>query len=80
MINFDVEPEFQEQIDWVEKFAKEEIEPLDNFFRIGKTKDGEPLTKEGWNAIRRHIEHLKQRVKDQGLWGFHLGPELGGRV
>ena len=78
MINFDVEPEFQEQIDWVEKFAKEEIEPLDNFFRIGKTKDGEPLTKEGWNAIRRHIEHLKQRVKDQGLWGFHLGPELGG--
>ena len=37
MINFDVEPEFQEQIDWVEKFAKEEIEPLDNFFRIGKT-------------------------------------------
>ena len=29
MINFDVEPEFQEQIDWVEKFAKEEIEPLD---------------------------------------------------
>ena len=42
MINFDVEQEFQEQIDWVEKFAKEEIEPLDNFFRIGKTKDGNP--------------------------------------
>ena len=38
MINFDVEPEFQEQIDWVEKFAKEEIEPLDNFFRIGRRK------------------------------------------
>ena len=56
MINFDVEPEFQEQIDWVEKFAKEEIEPLDNFFPIGKTKDGNPVTKEGWAAIRKHIE------------------------
>ena len=55
MINFDVEPEFQTQIDWVEKFAKEEIEPLDNFFRIGKTKDGKPVTKEGWAAIRKHI-------------------------
>ena len=38
MINFDVEPEFQEQIDWVEKFAKEEIEPLDNFFVSEKPK------------------------------------------
>ncbi len=78
MINFDVEPEFQEQIDWVEKFAKEEIEPLDNFFRIGKTKDGNPVTKEGWAAIRKHIESLKEKVKEQGLWGFHLGPDLGG--
>ena len=24
------------------------------------------------------ISSIKQRVKDQGLWGFHLGPELGG--
>ena len=34
-IDFDVEPEFQEQIDWVEKFAKEESEPLDYFMRGG---------------------------------------------
>ena len=74
MINFDVEPEFQEQIDWVERFAKEEIEPLDNFFRIGKTKDGNPVTKEGWAAIRKHIESLKEKVKEQGLWGFIWDP------
>ncbi|MDA0273690.1 MAG: hypothetical protein O3C68_10620 [Proteobacteria bacterium] len=37
-IDFDVEPEFQEQIDWVEKFTKEEIEPLDNFLRAPRTK------------------------------------------
>ena len=60
------------------KFTKEEIEPLDNFLRAPKTKQGESLDKDSWNAIRAHIEALKQQVKDQGLWGFHLGPELGG--
>ena len=77
-IDFDVEPEFQEQIDWVERFAKEEIEPLDNFLSVGRSKDGEPIDRAGWNAIRGYIEDLKQQVKDQGLWGFHLGPDLGG--
>jgi len=77
-IDFDVEPEFQAQIDWVEKFTKEEIEPLDNFLRAPRTKQGDSLDKDSWIAIRAHIESLKQQVKDQGLWGFHLGPELGG--
>ena len=78
MINFDVEPEFQEQIDWVENFAREEIEPLDNFLRAAQTKDGKRLDSDGWDAIKVHIDNLKQQVKDQGLWGFHLGPDLGG--
>ncbi|MDA1075033.1 MAG: acyl-CoA dehydrogenase family protein, partial [Proteobacteria bacterium] len=28
--------------------------------------------------IRAHIESLKEEVKSRGLWGFHLGPDLGG--
>jgi acyl-CoA dehydrogenase len=78
MIDFDVEPEFQEQIDWVEKFTKEEIEPLDNFMRAARTRDGKPLDADGWAAVRAHMDSLRQQVKDRGLWGFHLGPELGG--
>ncbi len=77
-IDFDVEPEFQEQIDWVQKIVTEEIEPLDNFMRAGRTRDGQRLDKNSWDAIRAYIKELQQRVKDQGLWGFHLGPELGG--
>lgn len=77
-IDFDVEPEFQEQVDWVEKFAREEIEPLDNFLSIGRSKDGERIDRQGWQAIRAHIDGLKEQVKERGLWGFHLGPELGG--
>ena len=30
--DFSTEPEFQEKLDWVEKFCKEEIEPLDLVF------------------------------------------------
>ena len=77
-IDFDIEPEFQEQIDWVEKFTKEEIETLDNFLRAPKMKNQKSLDRDAWQAIRVHIDGLKQKVKDQGLWGFHLGPDLGG--
>ena len=77
-IDFDVEPDFQEQIDWVERFAKEEIEPLDNFMRGRTMKDGSPINADAWKAIRAYIEGLKRQVKDRGLWGFHLGKELGG--
>ncbi len=77
-IDFDVEPEFQEQIDWVENFVLEEIEPLDHFMSAGCDKNGNPLDKDGWDAIRAHITQLKNQVKERGLWGFHLGPDLGG--
>ena len=78
MIDFDVEPEFQKQIDWVENFTTEEIEPLDSFLSVGRSKDGERIDREGWQAIRGYIDDLKEQVRDQGLWGFHLGPDLGG--
>ncbi len=77
-IDFEVEPEFQKQVDWVQTLATEEIEPLDHFMRSGRSKDGKRLDADGWNAIRGYIKDLQQRVKDQGLWGFHLGPDLGG--
>ncbi len=77
-IDFDVEPEFQKQVDWVEKLTKEEIEPLDSFLSIGRSKDGEKLSDDAWQAVRAYIDDLKQQVRDQGLWGFHLGPDLGG--
>jgi len=77
-IDFEVEPEFQKQIDWVENFVTEEIQPLDIFMSDGRDESGEKLSKGAWNAIRAHIQALQEQVKKQGLWGFHLGPELGG--
>ncbi len=77
-IDFEVEPEFQLQVDWVQKLVTEEIEPLDHFMSSGRNKDGTRLDADSWNAIRAYIKDLQQKVKDQGLWGFHLGPDLGG--
>ena len=77
-IDFDVEPEFQVQIDWVKKFVREDVEPLDHFMQVGEDKQGNPLDDDSMKAIRAYIKGLQQRVKDQGLWGFHLGKDLGG--
>jgi acyl-CoA dehydrogenase len=78
MIDFEVEPDFQEQIDWVEKFTAEEIEPLDHFISVRRKNNGDRLDRDDWNVINEHIQSLKEKVKSRGLWGFHLGPELGG--
>ena len=32
-IDFEVEPEFQAQLDWIEEFVKTEVEPLDLYFK-----------------------------------------------
>ena len=77
-IDFDVEPEFQVQIDWVKKFVEEEVEPLDYFMRVGEDKDGVALDEDSMKAVRAYIKGLQQQVKEQGLWGFHLGEDLGG--
>ena len=68
--DFETEPEFQTKLDWVDRFLTEEIEPLDLVL-------GNPYDKTNRRTIE-HVKPLQQRVRDQGLWACHLGPELGG--
>ncbi len=68
---FDTEPEFQEKLDWIETFVREEVEPLDLVL-------GNPYDKSDRRAIEA-IRPLQQQVRDQGLWAAHLTPELGGQ-
>ena len=67
---FETDPEFQEQLDWIDVFVKEEIEPLD--FIIKSPYD---LTDPIRNEI---IKPLQKQVQDRNLWACHLGPDLGG--
>jgi acyl-CoA dehydrogenase len=66
--DFSTEPEFQQQLDWMRDFVREEIWPIETVF--------EDLGQQGFE---RAIEPLKEQVKERGLWAAHLPPDLGGQ-
>ncbi|KXF49266.1 acyl-CoA dehydrogenase [Rhodococcus sp. SC4] len=74
MWEFQTDAEFQEKLDWADKFVREECEPLDLLF----PHLGQPYNTEN-KAARAILAPLRERVKEQGLWACHLGPELGGQ-
>ncbi len=69
--DFETEPEFQRELDWIDRFVRDEIEPLD--LVLGEAYDVRD------ERTQRVIRPLKQKVKERGLWACHLGPELGGQ-
>jgi acyl-CoA dehydrogenase len=66
--DFSTEPEFQQQLDWMRDFVREEIWPIETVF--------EELGQEGFE---RAITPLREQVKERGLWAAHLPPDLGGQ-
>jgi acyl-CoA dehydrogenase len=68
--DFETDPEFQQELDWVDTFVREEVEPLD--FVIHHAWDMDDPVRQ------KLIPPLQQQVKERGLWATHLGPELGG--
>ncbi len=70
--DFSTDPEFQEQLDWMDAFVREEVEPLDLLWGGLAFHPLDP-------ALRAIVDPLKQQVRDRGLWACHLGPELGGQ-
>nr|WP_315184664.1 acyl-CoA dehydrogenase family protein [uncultured Albidiferax sp.] len=68
--DFETDPEFQRELDWIAQFVQEEVEPLEHVL-------GSP-----WNIhdplFTLLVKPLQQQVKDRKLWACHLGPELGG--
>src|SRR6201996_7007521 len=69
--DFETDPEFQKELDWIESFTREEIEPLDHL--LGNHYDLKDP------RFIKFVRPLQQRVRDRGLWACHLGPELGGQ-
>ena len=66
--DFSTEPEFQDKLDWMRSFVREEIWPL------------ETLTAElEFDGLLRAMAPLQEQVREQGLWAAHLDPELGGQ-
>ncbi|HUZ10513.1 MAG TPA: acyl-CoA dehydrogenase family protein [Acidimicrobiales bacterium] len=71
--DFETEPEFQEKLDWMDAFVRDEIEPIDALW--GDEVYDRPMNP----AVAKIIEPLKKRVQEQELWACHLGPDLGGQ-
>ena len=69
--DFETDPEYQEELDWVADFVKEEVEPLGFLIKHGYDMS-DPIRNE-------LIPPLQEKVKARGLWACHLGPELGGQ-
>src|SRR5712671_2962935 len=64
--DFSTEPEFEAKLEWMRKFVREEIYPLE-------------VMEASERDFMRAIWHLQQQVKEQKLWATHLPPELGGQ-
>ncbi|MFC3965244.1 acyl-CoA dehydrogenase family protein [Nocardia jiangsuensis] len=70
--DFETDPDYQAKLDWADEFVRTEVEPLD---LVWPHEQFVPLT----GKRRAAIAPLKQRVREQGLWATHLGPDLGGQ-
>jgi acyl-CoA dehydrogenase len=73
-MDFRVDPEFQTKLDWMNRFVREEVEPLDVLFPGSHAPYDTKNTKS-----RAIVSSLREKVKAQGLWACHLTPELGGK-
>jgi acyl-CoA dehydrogenase len=68
--DFETDPAFQQELNWVDQFVRDEVEPLDHV--LGSPYDvTDP-------AFVKLVRPLQQRVRERKLWACHLGPELGG--
>ncbi len=64
--DFSTEPEFQQQLDWMSGFVREEIWPLETLELDTARLD-------------RALGPLQEQVRARGLWAAHLPPQLGGQ-
>jgi acyl-CoA dehydrogenase len=69
--DFETDPDFQKELDWIDDFVRQEVEPLDlvlgNPYDIHNPRH------------QKIVPRLQAEVKKKGLWACHLGPELGGQ-
>src|SRR6201996_7171556 len=64
--DFSTEPEFEEKLEWMRGFVRDEVFPLETL----------DLT---YDQVRVLIRPLQEQVKAEGVWAAHLPPALGGK-
>ena len=69
--DFETDPEFQQKLDWMEGFVRDEIMPLETLAQHWRTPEGRQV-------FAKTVAPLKEEVRRQGLWAAHLPPDMGG--
>jgi acyl-CoA dehydrogenase len=68
---FETDADYQKQLEWVDCFVREEVEPVDR------------IVEHAWDVSdpvrNKLIKPLQARVRERGLWACHLGPQHGGQ-
>src|SRR3981189_1694765 len=64
--DFSTEPEFEAKLEWMRRFMRDEVYPLE----VLETDD---------RGFTRAIRPLQEEGKRQELWATHLPPDLGGQ-
>jgi len=75
MIDFTLEPEFEQKLAWIRQFVEEKVEPLDVIFDYNPNTSYD-ITNAKATAV---VKQLQEEVRAQGLWAPHLDRELGGQ-
>jgi acyl-CoA dehydrogenase len=66
--SFSTEPEFEQKLEWMRSFVREQIWPLETV-----------LDELGWDGLTQAIAPLQEEVRRHELWAAHLDAELGGQ-
>jgi acyl-CoA dehydrogenase len=69
--DFETETDYQRELDWVDDFVREQVEPLDLVFGSQYDKSDE--------RAMSVVRPLQAQVRARGLWACHLDPEHGGQ-
>ena len=73
-MDFSVDPAFQERLDWMNGFVRNEVEEMDLLF-----PSAADLFDTANAEARAMLGPLQKQVKEQGLWACHLTSDLGGK-
>src|SRR4030095_9069471 len=68
--DFETDPDFQKELDWIDEVVRSEIEALR--YVSERCDDTRAPTH------NKLIKPLQEIVRKRNLWGCHLGPDLGG--
>lgn len=72
--DFETDASFQRELDWIDGFVREEIEPIGLLW----SKPTDPFDVRNATTCQL-IKPLQDQVRARGLWACHLTPDLGGQ-